>query len=149
MIGGLLLVAMIAVSGAFFYYSYSQKDDGGNPGSGFTYTLTHSTTSIHVPKGDVLVVIPLGANENSNLSFKPENLNLELGVNSTILFYDNDTYEHIIQSVQWPSGVLGFQVYVLPHETASLELNATGFYAYNFEIGAPLDDNGTFTVVSG
>lgn len=145
---GLGIIAMLVLGGSFAYYAYSQKDAGGSPSSDFSYTLTHSTTTVQVPKGDVLVVIPRGANENSSLMFKPVSIKVELGVNSTILFYDNDTYEHIIQSIEWPAGPNTFQLYVLPGKSVPIQLNATGLYAYNFELGAPLHDNGTITVVS-
>jgi len=143
------MVVTILVAGVAGYCAFLQKDSGGTPGSQFTYTLTHTTTSINVPKGSVLVVIPLGANENSNLTFKPLNLKVESGVNNTLLFYDNDTYEHIVETTEWPSGGSPFQVFVLPHKTSSVTLNGTGLYQYNFEIGTPLKENGTVTVVPG
>jgi hypothetical protein len=136
------------------YYAFSMRTAGGLSYTGFTLTLTSSTTSqISVPSGDVVVVIPYGVSANSTLSFAPLNLKLVLGVNSTILFENQDTTEHIIESTVWPTGPNSFDVSLIQGKAATVQLNASGLYVYNFEPGAPgtptpARENGTITVVS-
>jgi len=143
----LALVALVAAGGVSVYYAFATRADGGLSYTGFTVTLTRSTSTFAVPKGDVLVTIPYGVNTNSHLSFEPLNLRLVLGVNSTIYFYNEDTTEHIIESLQWPGGSTGFDVFLIQGKTATLQLNTTGVYLYNFEL-TPAGENGTITVVS-
>ncbi len=146
-LGGLILVAMLAVGGASAYYAYSTLGDGGAPHSGFELTLTRSTPQISVPKGDVLVVIPLGITSNAGVTFQPQNVKLVLGVNSTILFDNQDTTEHIIESAQWPAGTPGFDLWLVQGHTGTIKFNSTGYYAMNFLLVAA-GQNFTATVVS-
>lgn len=144
----LALVSTLIVASAAGYYAFSERYNGGNPGSLFTYTLTHSTTQVVVPKGDTLIVIPLGMNNNPNETFKPLDVKVKLGVDSTIFFYNNDTYEHIIESIEWPSGSSPFDIWLLPGKSGTVQLNVTGTYEYNSELN-PAALNGTITVVPG
>ncbi|MDA4122689.1 MAG: hypothetical protein OK456_05850 [Thaumarchaeota archaeon] len=98
------------------------------------------------------MVIPPGI-QNSDaqalgITFVPDNITVVLGVNSTIVFYNNDTQEHIIGSTAWPSTVkFGFDFYSLPGRINTLVMNATGTYVYNCE-WHPLWMTGKITVVA-
>jgi plastocyanin len=146
-VAAVAMIAILVTGGVSAYYAFALRTNGGAPHSGFSVSLTTSNTQTSVPTGDVLVVIPPGVNANSKLSFEPLNLKLVLGVNSTILFYNEDTVEHIVESIQWPSNTSGFDFFLIQGKTATLQLNATGFYEYNFEID-PAGYNGTATVVA-
>jgi hypothetical protein len=146
-LAALALIALVVTGGVSVYWAFATRTDGGTSYIGFTLTLTKTTSQIPVPKGDVLVIIPPGVNTNSTLSFEPLNLKLVLGVNSTILFYNQDTTEHIIESLQWPNGTIGFDIFLIQGRMATLQLNSTGFYKYNFEL-TPAGENGTATVVA-
>jgi hypothetical protein len=149
----LALVALIATGGFSMYYAFSTRTAGGLSYTGFTLTLTSTPSQTSVSSGDPIVVIPYGINTNSTLSFTPLNLNVVLGVNSTIIFENQDTTEHILESTAWPSGPNSFDISLIQGKTATVQLNATGLYVYNFEPGAPgtpspTRENGTITVAS-
>ncbi len=146
-LGSLILIALLAVSSASAYYAFSTREDGGAPHSGFEVTLTRGTPHLNVPKGDVLVVIPLGITSNTGVTFQPQNVKLVLGVNSTILFENQDTTEHVIESVQWPAGTPGFDLWLIQGQTGTVKFNSTGYYVMNFLLVAA-GQNFTATVVT-
>jgi len=139
------LVVLIAVGGYSAYFAFETRNQGGAPFSGFSVTLSNTNTPLNVPKGDVLVVIPSGINTNPNLTFQPSNIFVVLGVNSTILFDNQDTREHIIESLQWPAAGQPIDLWLIQGQSGTVQLNATGTYVYNFELN-PVDQNGTITV---
>lgn len=141
------LCAMVVLGGASAYFAYSTRLNGGAPYSGFEVTLTRSTTHIVLPKGDSLVVIPMGIDSSSSTGFQPSNLKVALGVNNTILFVNEDSTEHIVQPIVWPAGSPGWDLWLVQGANATVTLNATGTYIYNFEL-TQSPTNGTITVVS-
>ena len=140
------LIAMIAAASYSAYFAYQTRGQGGAPFSGFSATISQSNSSLTVQKGEVLVIIPNGANANPKLTFQPQNIYVVLGVNSTILFQNQDTREHIIQSIQWPAGGQPFDLWLIQGKSGTVQLNTTGIYVYNFELN-PSDYNATITVV--
>jgi hypothetical protein len=141
----LAAAALMLTAGVSGYYAFVTRTDGGVSYSGFNLTLTTNGPSVSVPKGDVLIVIPKGILTNPALSFEPLNLRVEIGVNNTLLFYNEDTYVYMVESLQWPAGSPGFGLSIGPDKTGTVELNATGTYVYNFEQN-PTGYNGTVTV---
>ncbi len=139
--------ALLALGATSVYYAYSTRLNGGAANSGFQLTLTTSNSHIAVPKGDVLVVIPPGIDSTATLGFEPSNVKVVLGVNNTILFANEDSTEHIVQSYSWPNGSEGFDVWLLGGQTGTVKLNVTGTYVYNFEL-TEAANNGTVTVVA-
>lgn len=142
----LALIALMVAASYSAYFAYETRVQGGISYSGYSVTLTKSTVHLDVPKGAVLVVIPQGIGSNSKLTFEPQYLFLVIGVNNTILFDNQDTTEHIIQSVQWPAGGQPIDVWLVQGETSLVKLNTTGTYVYNFELN-PIPENATITVV--
>jgi hypothetical protein len=140
------LVALIALGSYSAYYAFETRTNGGASYSGFTVTLTTSNTNLKLPKGEVLVVIPQGINNNTQLTFQPANLFLVLGVNSTVFFYNQDSTEHVIQSVQWPLQGQPFDLWLPQGQNGTVHLYAAGTYVYNFEQN-PVGENGTITVL--
>jgi hypothetical protein len=141
------LIALLAVGGYSAYFAFSTRLNGGSSFTGFQVTLTRPPVHVSVPKGDVLVVIPDGIQNNPASGFQPPNVKVELGVNNTILFANEDNNIHIVQSFAWPAGIIGFDVWLTPGATGTLRMNVTGTYVYNFEL-VKAAHNGTITVVS-
>lgn len=147
MVWALGICGVLVLGAASVYYAYSTRLNGGAAYSGFSFSLTESTSHISVPKGDVLVVIPTGIDSNPAVGFEPANVKVVLGVNNTVFFDNQDSTEHIIQSYSWPNGTSGFDLWLTAGQTGTIEFNATGTYVYNFEL-TEAANNGTVTVVA-
>jgi len=146
-VAAILLIVLLVTGGYSVYYAFSQRNASGVANSGFSLTLTTSTSRLDIPPGAVLVVIPAGVNSDPQLSFEPRDITLVLGVNSSIFFYNEDTKEHIVQSLVWPTNSSGFNIWLIQGQTATLKLNVTGLYQYNFEL-QPAARNGTIVVLA-
>jgi hypothetical protein len=147
-IAAIALILLIVAGGASVFYAFATRNDGGPSNSGFTLDLTSTTTQVTVPKGDVEVIIPQGITTSSSVTFEPLNIKVQVGVNNTIFFYNEDNTDLYITSVVWP-GPLGFSEQLGPGQYGTIQLNTTGFYAYNFELKPYAALNGTISVVAG
>jgi plastocyanin len=147
-VAAIALILLIVSGGASVYYAFATRNAGGPSNSGFTLDLTSTIIQVTVPKGDVEVVIPHGITNSSSVTFEPLNIKVQVGVNNTIFFYNEDNSDIYITSVVWP-GSLGFSEQLGPGQYGTVQLNTTGFYAYNFELKPYAALNGTISVVAG
>ncbi len=89
--------------------------------------LYHSSSIPTVPSTEALVVMVSGAYYNESLGFSPLNVTVMLGVNSTVVFFNNDAAVHTATANDgsWNTGD------VLPGQAAMIKFNTTGTFAYH------------------
>lgn len=116
-------------------------------GGGLDYIgSSHLYSASNVPKppaGTVLVVMVSGSYFNQSLGFSPANVTLVLGVNSTVMFYNNDLAVHTATALDG-----SFNTHdVLPGQSVTLSFSQTG--TFNYHCIYHLYMIGTITVVAG
>ena len=106
------------------------------------------------PPGAIAIVIPDGIDlptaKGLNITFRPVNARVVLGVNNTIYFLNKDidfTLGHVIQTTLWPSDGKPFVFNSLPGEVTKVTLSTPGLYNYTC-IWHPIWMQGSITVVS-
>jgi plastocyanin len=96
----------------------------------------------------VLVIIPPGIENIANkVSFEPINITIKIGVNNTVVFFNNDDQEHILESTSWPTNGQPFQLYSFPGKTVTVTLTTPGKYTYFCE-WHPIWMDGVINVVA-
>jgi plastocyanin len=106
------------------------------------------------PPGAIAIIIPDGIDSPTarqlNITFRPVNVRVVAGVNSTIYFLNDDidfTLGHIIQTTLWPADGKPFVFNSLPGEVTKVTLSTPGVYNYTC-IWHPVWMQGSITVVS-
>lgn len=116
-------------------------------GGGLDYLGSSSLYSAsNIPKptaGEVLVVMVSGSYYNQSLGFAPGNITLVLGVNSTVLFFNNDAAVHTATALDGSFNTGD----VLEGQSATVRFNSTGTYSYHCIYHLYMV--GTITVVAG
>jgi plastocyanin len=82
--------------------------------------------SINPPPGAVVVMMAKGSSSNQAIGFLPTNITVVLGVNSTVIFYNNDIAVHTATSTvrAFDTGPVNAGQYV------AVTFNQTGVYEY-------------------
>lgn len=122
-------------------------------GSSSTSSSTSSSSTFVLPSGASEVVIPLGIQspdaQARNITFDPYNLTVQVGVNNTIYFVNEDlnySLGHVIESTSWPTNGQVFAFPILPGQVYNITLTTPGTYTYNCE-WHPVWMTGTITVL--
>jgi plastocyanin len=100
-------------------------------GGGLDYVgSSHLYSASNIPKppaGTVLIVMVSGSFFNQSLGFTPVNVTLVLGVNNTVMFYNNDAAVHTATALD-----KSFDTHdVLPGQSVTLSFNQTGTFSYH------------------
>ena len=128
--------------------------------SAISSSLTASTVTENSPsasalrtdssRGTATIVIPFGAASpgSLNLNFQPAVVTVVMGVNSTIIFVNNATTYHWIESISTPNNAQPFETAILSHgQSYSISLTVPGVYQYQ-DIDYPVWLHGTIVVES-
>jgi plastocyanin/predicted lipoprotein with Yx(FWY)xxD motif len=121
------------------------------PAPSTSVTTSTSTTSTPVSPQAARVMIPSGASSNQSslgtLGFYPNNITVVVGINSTVVWTNNDAVTHSVVSFSVPSGAQAFSdVSLAPGGTFSVTLTVPGTYKYHCTIHPWMI--GTIVVVS-
>jgi plastocyanin len=84
-----------------------------------------------------------------NITFQPNDLVVQVGVNNTIYFVNTDlkfNFGFDIESIAWPTGGQTFAFTILPGRICNVTLTTPGVYRYDCEMH-PIWTIGTITVV--
>jgi plastocyanin len=125
----LILLVAAAIGGGLDYI-----------GSSYLYSASNIPKP---PAGTVLVVMVSGSYFNQSLGFSPANITLVLGVNSSVMFYNNDLAVHTATALDG-----SFDTHdVLPGQSATLSFTQPGTFSYHCIYHLYMV--GTITVVAG
>ena len=112
-----------------------------------------SASAFVVPPGGSEIVIPPGIQDVNasqlNITFQPNDLVVQVGVNNTIYFVNTDlkfNFGFDIESIAWPTGGQTFAFTILPGRICNVTLTTPGVYRYDCEMH-PIWTIGTITVV--
>jgi plastocyanin len=99
-------------------------------GGGLDYIgSSHLYSASNIPKppaGSVLVVMVSGAYFNQSMGFSPANITLVLGVNSTVMFYNNDVAVHTATALDKSFNTGD----ILAGQSVTVTFNTTGTFSY-------------------
>jgi plastocyanin len=116
---GILLPLLVAV---FLVYNLQ-----GPPPATAGNTGTANTT-----QGAVTITIPNGVGANQSLNFEPAIITVEVGVNNTINWVQEDPIPHTVTSTSVPNGASNFDSKTLNKgQSFSVTLAAPGTYQYD------------------
>jgi plastocyanin len=91
---------------------------------------SHLYNASNIPKppaGTTLVVMVNGAFVNQSLGFAPQAITVVIGVNNTVMFYNDDAAVHTATALD-----SSFDTHdVLPGQSVTLVLNQTGSFSYH------------------
>lgn len=117
-------------------YFYSQSMSPVNTGPKPSITSTNSVTTIHIPKGSSIP--PTGFSSSyfqqnfptGNYPY-PVNIKVQIGVNSTVEWVNDDTEGHTVTALVAPSDAAKFNSGLVdPGKTFSVTLTEAGVYRY-------------------
>ncbi len=106
-------------------------------------TLYSASNIPKPPAGTVLVVLLSGSYYNQSLGFSPKDITLVLGVNSSVLFFNNDAAVHTATARDGSFNTFD----ILPGQSSTIKFNSTGTYDYYCIYHTYMV--GTVTVVAG
>jgi plastocyanin len=132
--------------------SSSQGESSTIPLAANTTGSRYPALTFVTPGGAVAIVIPDGIDAPTarqfNITFKPSNIRVVSGVNSTVYFLNKDinfSLGHVIQTTVWPKDGQPFVFDSLPGEVTKVALSTPGVYNYTC-IWHPIWMQGSITV---
>jgi plastocyanin len=137
MVGTIVVVAGNGASNSQSSTSASSSSGSNSSGSSSSASSsTASNSSVAAPANGILISMPNGAGANTSSTaaisgFSPGNTTVVAGVNSTILWVNNDVADHTIVSMSVPSGANSFSSQLIkPSGTFNVTLSVPGVYKY-------------------
>jgi plastocyanin len=133
LVGIVFLILIVAVASAYIGMRYGGTGPGAQSAAGFGTTVSGTYTRITIPNG--AHDEPLGFNVTELLTGAfgyPFNFTVVLGVNNTVVWFNNDTTDHTVESFIVPAGAATFGSNLIPPQGEfSTTLTVPGVYKYS------------------